>query len=244
MARYRYVKQYPKPPLRIPQATSYVLLSIGAGVLLWTLWPIISFAVFAAPTLRKPVSPIASSTRNDTPASPLAEALTGEQVLGEGSSLDYTNPNVWFPGKPQKKIVSEVNSYTVSIPKLGVEEALAIVSGQDLDKSLIHYGGTGLPGEYGNSVLFGHSTLPQFYDPTNYHAIFSTLPSLDEGDEIYIEYDNVQYKYTVFDKTVTEPHDLSPLEQRYDDSYLTVITCVPPGTYAQRLNVRAKLEQI
>jgi len=37
------------------------------------------------------------------------------------------------------------------------------------------------------------------------------------------------------------PRDLSILAQRYDDSYLTLITCVPPGTYFKRLIVRARL---
>jgi len=38
-----------------------------------------------------------------------------------------------------------------------------------------------------------------------------------------------------------EPEDLSILEQRFDDSYLTLVTCVPPGTYLRRLVVRARL---
>ena len=105
-------------------------------------------------------------------------------------------------------------------------------------------GGTGLPGEYGTAVVFGHSTLPQFFSPTNYKTIFSLLPTLTIGDEIFVTYDGVQYRYIIFEMVITDPTDLSSLEQRFDDSYLTLITCVPPGTYWKRLNVRARLERI
>jgi len=96
-------------------------------------------------------------------------------------------------------------------------------------------------------VIFGHSTLPQFYNPTDYHTIFSLLPSLratsdlKDGDDIFITYDGATYHYSVSDMVVTTPEDLSSLEQRYDDSYVTLVTCVPPGTYWQRLNVKARL---
>ena len=100
------------------------------------------------------------------------------------------------------------------------------------------------PGQYGTAVVFGHSTLPQFYSPTNYKAIFSLLPTLKAGDEILITYDGVQYRYVIYDMEVLEPTDLSVLEQQFDDSYLTLVTCVPPGTTWQRLDVKAKLSSL
>jgi len=39
--------------------------------------------------------------------------------------------------------------------------------------------------------------------------------------------------------TVSDPTDLSALEQTFDDSYLTLVTCVPPGTTWERLRVEA-----
>lgn len=154
---------------------------------------------------------------------------------------DLTNPNAWFPTSPQKRVVTPVNTYTLSIPKLKIQDALVTIAGDDLAVSLVHYGGTALPGEYGNTVVFGHSTLVQLYNPKNYKTIFSLLPTLKAGDEIDVTYDGISYKYVVYDMTVTDPSDLSALAQRFDDSYLTLITCVPPGTYWQRLHVFAKL---
>ncbi len=185
--------------------------------MLWIFWPIISFTVFTTPLLTEIVSPV---------------------ILREDSNS--TNANTWFPAKPQKKVVSPVNSYSLSIPRLRIRDATVVIAGDDLNKSLIHYGGTGLPGQYGTTVIFGHSTLPQFYNPKDYKTIFSTLPSMKKGDEIFVNYDSVTYRYIVYDMTVTDPTDLSPLGQQFDNSYITLITCVPPGTTWKRLNVKAQ----
>ena len=236
MYPYRYIKKTPRQ-LRIPWVLPYILLGSGVVILLWTLWPMASFTLFTAPRISKVISPIPEAYAANT------QKNTSDYIQGVSKSL-YTDPNMWFPAKPQRRVVTKVNSYTISVPALKIEDALTVISGDDLDKSLIHYGGTGLPGEYGNTVIFGHSTLPHFFRPDNYHSIFSTLPTIEVGDEVFVTYDNVTYRYIVFDKTITEPDDLSPLEQRYDDSYLTLITCVPPGTYIQRLNVKARLQKI
>jgi len=207
-------------------------------ILLWVAWPIMAFSLSSEHLFGKLISPLSESGKVD-----LALATSEPEVQGETMS-DLTNANSWFPTAPQKKVVTPVNSYRISIPKLKIENALVIIAGDDLSKGLVHYGGTGLPGEYGTAVIFGHSTLPQFFSTTNYKSIFSTLPTLKAGDDIWVDYDSVKYHYLVEELVMTEPTDLSPLAQRFDDSYLTLVTCVPPGTYWKRLNVHARLERI
>ncbi len=233
MAMYRYVKEVRRSPVSRPVILSYTLMTFGIVIIMWTLWPILSFFVVDQVIFAKTVSPVGDPSGLTTPV-----ALTGAQ----GKSTD---PNTWFPTAPQKIISAPVNSYFISIPSLKLENASVIVSGDDLTKSLIHYGGTGLPGDYGNTVIFGHSTLPQFYKGTqDYKSVFATLPTIKLGARITVTYDGLTYQYEVVDKVVVEPTDLSPLEQRFDDSYLTLVTCVPPGTYLYRLNVKAKLIRI
>ena len=170
-----------------------------------------------------------------------------DNVLGESDSanlnenIDYINVSNWFPKKPQIDTETSGRIYFLSIPKLRIENAIVEIAGKSLDNTLIHYGGTGLPGEYGNAVIFGHSILPQFYNPKNYKSIFSLLPKLNLRDEIFIKFDGVIYKYLVSDMRITSAEDISVLEQRYDDSYISLITCVPPGTYWKRLVVTARL---
>ena len=218
-------------------------MAAGFLVLVWVLWPIISFSVISDTLFAGIVAPVPDGHKEAVVGTgflaPLALAA-GDDSNSE-TSVDFTNANAWFPNKPQKKVVTPVNTYTLSIPKLKISGAAVVISGDDLSKSLIHYGGTGLPGDYGTAVIFGHSTLPQFFSPTNYKTIFSTLPTLVVGDEFFVTYDGVEYRYQVHEMIVTEPTDLTPLEQHFDDSYITLITCVPPGTYWKRLNVRARL---
>jgi len=163
-------------------------------------------------------------------------------ILGEEAVVDYTNPKSWFPAAPiLPPQPSRITHYNFSIPKLGIKEATVQIGGEDLMASLIQYPGTSLPGQYGNTVIFGHSVLPQFFNPQNYKTIFSTLPKLEKGDEILLDFDGIRYRYLVRQIIETAPEDVSVLEQTFDSQWLSLITCVPPGTYLKRLVVRAQL---
>lgn len=175
--------------------------------------------------------------------SPIVER--GGKVLNYTSQLDYTKASNWFVGGAPKEefAISGVSFYTLSIPKLKIENATVSIGGEDLSKSLIQYPGTATPGKLGNTVVFGHSILPIFYNPKDYMAIFSTLPTLKVGDEIFVNYDGVFFKYKVVDMYEVSPTNLSVLSQDYNDSYLSLITCTPPGDprKPKRLIVKAKV---
>jgi sortase A len=129
--------------------------------------------------------------------------------------------------------------YTLSIPKLGIDHAVVRSDHTDLKQSLIQYNGTALPGNLGNTVIFGHSVLPQFFNPQNYLTIFSTLHRLKVGDTMEIVADGATYTYKISEMYETSPDDLTPLAQVYNGRYLTLITCTPPGTYLRRLIIKA-----
>jgi len=177
-------------------------------------------------------------------------SITDNYLITEG---DYTNKNylennTFF--KLDRAIGPITNltiirgnniTYSLSIPKLKIKDAVVAVGSMDLKKSLIQYPQTSLPGQLGNAVVFGHSVLPQFFNPSNYLTIFSTLYKLKQGDDIIIDYGNVQYKYIVDEMFEVKPTDLSVLEQRFDQKNLTLITCSPPGTYLRRLIIKSSL---
>lgn len=137
--------------------------------------------------------------------------------------------------------------FYLTIKKLGIEKAWVETNAGHLnpDKALGHYPGSALPGEAGNSFIFGHSVLPMFYSPKNYKAIFSTLDRLNAGDEIVVDYNNVSYKYLVESDEVVRPADVNPLAEfkpRYlNESTITLMTCYPPGSKVMRLLVRGIL---
>lgn len=244
MALYRYIKApvtiltplpaLPAKPEKLArdyfQFLPLFFLIIGLTLLGSVIYPLFSYQLLASPRFQpKLLTPLAESSHQFQP-----------QVLSE--SQDLTLIANWFPevNKPAK-LSTKVTHYTLSIPRLKIFNATVEIGGEDLKKSLIHYGGTSLPGEFGNAVIFGHSVLPQFFNPKNYLTIFSTLPELEKGDEILVNFDGIQYRFQVYKMIEVDPEDLVVLEQRYDGSYLTLVTCVPPGTYWKRLAVRARL---
>jgi sortase A len=250
MALYRYVKSapvMPRPRRRI-RGFSFMLITLGGAMLMWVAWPILSFALVSDSVFSRTIAPIVESPlagRGGSTLSPVALAASStEALVAKDSTVDFTNANVWYPTVPQKHVTAKVNTYTITIPKLNIKDAMVKIGGDDLNESLVHYGGTGVPGDFGTAVVFGHSTLPQFYSPTSFKSIFSLLPTLKIGDEIDVSYDGVSYRYKVYEMIVVEPNDLTALEQYFDDSYLTLVTCVPPGTYWKRLNVRARLTNL
>jgi len=175
-------------------------------------------------------------------------SLLSPIVESKGVSLeesDFTRASNWFVGGVGRDsfVSSHVFFYTLSISKLDIENATVAIGGEDLSENLIQYPGTALPGKRGNSVVFGHSILPQFYNPENYLAIFSTLPTLEKGDLIEINYDGISYEYEVEDMFEVLPTDIQVLEQNSGDSFLTLVTCVPPGhpLKPKRLIIRARI---
>ncbi len=167
------------------------------------------------------------------------------QNSNQTENLDYTKASNWFVGGAPKNAFdsSKVAFYTISVPKLKIENARVAIGGEDLSKSLIQYPGTALPGKTGNSVIFGHSILPLFYNPKDYMSIFSLLPTLQKGDEINVNFDGISYKYRVEEIFEVVPTDIQVLEQDDSDSFLTLVTCVPPGDprRLKRLIVRARV---
>lgn len=199
----------------------------GLTILLTTLYPIFSYEYESAEKY-----PILISS--------LVDEDTGELKVGP----DYTKASNWFSGVSQSDFQeSEITYFTLSIPKLRISNASVAIGGDDLSEHLIQYPGTALPGKLGNSVIFGHSILPQFFDPKNYMAIFSTLHTLKKGDEIIASYDGVTYRYKVENLFEVKPTDIQILDQSRADSYITLVTCSPPGNpfKPRRLIVRAKI---
>lgn len=212
-----------------------VLFCLGSLLLLSAVVPIISFSFRYSSQLSPVISPLSNSFYNQ------------DSILAD-TDTDYTHLSNWFvekkPDLSTTSMSSNPQSYTISIPKLNIKDASVVVGGEDLKKSLVHYPNTALPGQLGSGVIFGHSVLPQFFNPRSYLTIFSTLYKLKQGDEIFVYYDNVDYKYIVDDMYEVVPSDLTVLEQRFDGRFLTIITCSPPGTYLRRLVIKAKIVDI
>ncbi len=236
MAIYSYVKIRFTKARKIASIISIAFILSGLGILAWVLYPILSFEIFYAPKFSGIIRPIPNEIIKNTFANDLPSVLGSQNT-------DYTKASVWFPKAVNLKLATSATAYTLDIPKLGIENANVIVGGDDLTKSLIHFAGP-LPGSYGNPVIFGHSTLLWFYNPKDYKTIFSKLPELKINDVFSIHLDDISYRYKVYEMKIVTPDDISVLDQDYNSANITLVTCVPPGTYLKRLVVRARLDKI
>jgi sortase A len=235
MAKYTYKKR--KNYKLFIKLSSLGLIVIGAGIFLYTFFPLFSWQFYFAPAF--------ASAKIDSPV-PNHGALSAvnlSSLIGnatENINRDYTNAYNWYPGfeSSEERFVR----YKISFPSIGIDNATVNNENADLTKHLVQFNTDTHPPEQGNTIIFGHSTLPQLYDPLDYKTIFANAYKLKVGDEIIVNMDSNKYTYKIESITVVEPEDTSVLAQNFSDSFITVITCTPPGTIWKRLIVKARLE--
>ena len=244
----------------------FAFLSLGIYLVGSAVFPIISYYVFANQTIQTAsllapipreqvmdVTPLVIDTSGTVAGTSDSEEISEPVIINE--ELDYTNLNNWFSSATLPELQTKQaqrpdlpKEYTIDIPVLDIYNAKVAIGGTDLNKSLIAYEGTALPGNPGAPVIFGHSVLRQFYNPSEknprrYNSIFSTIMTLKKGDEIIVTYDDVTYRYVVQEKTEVQPEDVYILTQQYNARQLKLVTCTPEGTYLRRGVITAQLVQ-
>lgn len=239
MSKYLYTKEKRKNPKRFLKFFSILIFLFGISIIIYIFSPLIMWQVYFSPIF---------ASNNLTAPIPKTTILTSsslKNLLAQNSfGVNYKDAKNWFPDYKAKKTNPKVSSYNLSIPKLNIEEAVVTTIDNDLASHLVNYQGTAIPPQNGNSVVFGHSTLPQLFNPKDYKAIFATLHTIKIGNQIFVTSENITYKYKIFSIIIVDPSDTSIFSQNFDDSYLTLVTCTPPGTTWKRLIVKAKLEKI
>jgi sortase A len=129
----------------------------------------------------------------------------------------------------------------IAIPELGISQYVVEgVNVDDLRKGPGHYPTTQMPGHEGNSAIAGHRTT--------YGAPFGELDQLDAGDQIRVTTSQGSFEYRVTEKSVVAPSEASVLDPSPDPerpgrelATLTLTTCHPKYSAAERLVVRAEL---
>lgn len=154
-----------------------------------------------------------------------------------GTSLNAVTPSVIAPSNEPRIIIPSIG---VDAPVVYDEQRTddAVVQ-KALERGVVHFGRSALPGTVGNAVLVGHSSnLP--WVPGDYKFVFALLEHVEPGQDITLDYDGTRYTYRITEKRVVSPNNISVLEDT-TDARLTLITCTPVGTDKQRLVVSATL---
>jgi sortase A len=177
----------------------------------------------------------------------LNDVGAGEAPVIVDNLIDYGNIENWFAGTVHRASSQTAASYTLAIPKLGVNNALVKVGGNNIDNNLVQFNIEPQIGGFGAPVIFGHSTLRQLYNPkeTNknrYKSIFATIMTLAAGDEIKITVGDLTYTYIVTEKKEVAADDDYILAQNPNLKQIKLVTCVPEGTYLRRGVITAELK--
>lgn len=234
MGKYYYSKNANKLKRNL-RLVSILCMIIGISIISYVLFPIVSWQIYFSSTF---------ADQDITSSIPHANII--DLAKNSINRTDYTKAENWFPSF-NPRISEEQNSvpsYTISIPSIKIANAKVSTVDTDLTKHLVNFQGTSIPAQNGNAVIFGHSTLPQLFNEKDYKTIFANVYKLKNEDIIYAEVNGVTYTYKVFKIIVVDSNDSSALAQNYNDSYLTLVTCTPPGTIWKRLVVKARLEKI
>lgn len=234
MDKYYYKKNEVNKLKKYLRLISILLFLTGVLILSYVLFPIISWQIYFQPSF---------ASQNITSSIPRANIVDLAKNSIDGT--DYTRAENWFPKfNPSSNNNIDTAIYTISIPKINIEKAEVSSTDTDLTKHLVNYQGTSIPGKNGNAVIFGHSTLPQLFNADDYKTIFANAYKLKNGDAIFATVKGVQYSYKIFKIIIVDSSDTSALTQDYDNSYLTLVTCTPPGTTWKRLVIKSRLEKI
>jgi len=133
------------------------------------------------------------------------------------------------------------------IPKIGVQAPLIFSptsSPEDiratLKKGVLHYPDSALPSEEGETIILGH-TAPDNWPKINYYHVFNRLNELEKGDEIFIYFQNKEYRYQVTKKFfVPEGAKVDYVPLTNSKFMVILLSCWPPNKGDQRIIVQAE----
>jgi sortase A len=220
---------------RVLGAVGRVLVTVGLLLLLFVAYQLWGTGIYEAraqndlqhqfeQARRRTGETTTTTTSTTTPASTTVPGST------------TTTPLLPFPAPPEGDAVARIG-----IPKIGIDKYVVEgVNVDDLRKGPGHYPTTQMPGHEGNSAIAGHRTT--------YGAPFGDLDQLEVGDDIRVVTVQGNFHYKVTEQKVVDPSEVSVLDPSLDPARpghqlatLTLTTCNPKYSAAQRLIVKAQL---
>ncbi len=169
----------------------------------------------------------------------LATAQIKQFVAPSGSSSSpvIIDPNSKVAIGQEPRII--IPKIKVDVPVVYDEKSYEEEKVQEaLERGVVHYGTTALPGQPGNNVILGHSSS-NFFNGGKFKYVFTLLGKLEKGDTFVLHYQGKRYVYRVYNKQVVDPSDFSVIQPTAKPT-TTLITCTPPGTNWRRLIIQGE----
>jgi len=138
--------------------------------------------------------------------------------------------------------ILKISSLGLSVPVIYVNSNDEPTMQKGLEKGVVHYPGTAMPGDYGNVYIFGHSSDYK-WRAGKYKSVFAILPKIKVGALIQLSDERGKnYTYKVYEAKVVEANDLQYLGQYgYERKLITLQTSWPIGTALKRYVVIGEL---
>ena len=114
---------------------------------------------------------------------------------------------------------------------------------KELEKWVIRYPGSVKPWEIWNSFIFWHSSNFPWVN-WDFNDVFSTLNNVNFWDEIIVYYNQKKYTYTIKQKTVISPGNVSIFKWNKTKAQVMIMTCWPIWTTLNRLVVTWELKEV
>ncbi|MDQ1511282.1 MAG: sortase [Actinomycetota bacterium] len=211
-------------------AIGRTLVTLGLLILLFVSYELWGTGIFTARAQSNLKHKFAQELQkvHDDPTLSAPTTKTSPTTPGHPKPTTTVNPST-LVAPPEGEPIGKID-----IPKINVHWVFVEgVQLTDLAKGPGHYPGTPLPGQIGNAAIAGHRTT--------HGAPFFDIDKLKTGDRINITTFAGTFVYALFkDPFPVQPTDYYVVDNT-PDAELTLTSCHPQYSAAQRLIVKAKL---
>ena len=130
------------------------------------------------------------------------------------------------------------SSFTNNITQITKEDM-----DKDLYKGVVQYPTTPLAGQWGNTLVFWHTSYEsRKHNP--YATVFAKLPKLTNGNIMQVIQNGKLYEYEMVDRKIVAPSQVNEEYMKYTKgNYLTLLGCYPIGSDKQRIMIIGKLKE-
>jgi sortase A len=208
------------------------LVTLGLLILLFVVYQLWGTGIFTA-RAQENLKTQFQKELAQTPDNPVIAAPTTTVVTPKTANTPATVPHDAAGAAPATPADGKVEG-TIDIP--GVLGTMAFVEGtsrDDLKEGPGHYAGTPLPGTIGNAAIAGHRTT--------YLHPFWGVDKMKPGAVIIIRTVKGTFVYKMYEQLIVKPTDFSVVANT-PDAELTLTSCNPKGSAAQRIVIKARLD--
>jgi len=178
------------------------------------------------------------------------------QILIKSLPQIKLSPTIVFINKifaeniEEKAIKRPASPGNLEIPKFKLLVPIVFIDSENekelhdaLEKGTVHFTGSVLPGQIGQTIILGHSA-PLGWPKVNYDWVFSEINKLEEGDEVIVYVENQKYVYSVNRKFFLDRGEQMPENNlTKKENVLVLVSCWPPGKDIKRIAVEAGLKK-